>query len=93
MPTSRSRWEVTGHMYRIHAYFKVMVGGLRSHLNDSCLLQGQDGSSKVICTGFMPHSKVKVGDQRSHVGGRPCEWSRTVLECSKIILEFSRTMF
>ena len=23
----------------------------------------------------------------------PAKWSRTVLECSKIILEFSRTMF
>ena len=26
-------------------------------------------------------------------GPAPAKWSRTVLECSKIILEFSRTMF
>ena len=30
---------------------------------------------------------------RSNFSISPAKWSRTVLECSKIILEFSRTMF
>ena len=32
-------------------------------------------------------------DDTSWQSKTPAKWSRTVLECSKIILEFSRTMF
>ena len=38
--------------------------------------------------GYFNQQPVKVNYRPS-----PAKWSRTVLECSKIILEFSRTMF
>ena len=37
---------------------------------------------------------TNIGASVKEISGHaPAKWSRTVLECSKIILEFSRTMF
>ena len=82
MPTPRSRWEVKGHMYRIHAYSEVKVVGQRSHIQDSCPTPKSRWEVtghiyrirvchkvKIGCHTYRIHagSMVKVGGQRSHV--------------------------